>query len=69
MAYLDAFVTYNPLFRIPVDYETDPFLSFDVLARDRGTPPLIGRSHVTLHVRDLNDNAPVFMQSFYRSCT
>ena len=51
---------------MPPDYEEYPQFVFNIMARDRGTPALIGRSRVTINILDVNDNAPVFVSSFYR---
>lgn len=48
-----------------LDCERDPEPTFVVLAVDNGRPQLTGTATVHMTVHDLNDNEPVFDQSFY----
>ncbi|KAM9456189.1 uncharacterized protein Hap1MRO34_019683 [Clarias gariepinus] len=41
-----------------IDYETDQSFDFDIVARDKGSPPMEGVCSVHLDVLDINDNAP-----------
>ncbi|XP_046717021.1 protocadherin gamma-C5-like [Silurus meridionalis] len=41
-----------------IDYETDRSFDFDIVARDKGSPPMEGVCSVHLDVLDMNDNAP-----------
>jgi len=43
-----------------LDRETAPRLHVTVSARDSGSPPLSGTAALTVAVRDVNDNPPVF---------
>uniref|UniRef100_A0A452Q8K5 Protocadherin gamma subfamily B, 2 n=1 Tax=Ursus americanus TaxID=9643 RepID=A0A452Q8K5_URSAM len=49
----------------PLDREKIPEYNITVLATDRGKPPLSSSISITLHIADVNDNAPVFKQAFY----
>ncbi|XP_059030833.1 protocadherin gamma-B2 isoform X8 [Mustela lutreola] len=49
----------------PLDREEIPEYNIIVLATDRGKPPLSSRTNITLHIADVNDNAPVFQQPSY----
>lgn len=48
-----------------LDCERDPEPTFVVLAMDNGRPRLTGTTTIHVTVHDLNDNEPVFDQSFY----
>ena len=48
-----------------IDCETDPVPQITVLAVDGGQPPLTGTATVRVTIRDVNDNEPIFDQSFY----
>uniref|UniRef100_A0A8B9KGX5 Cadherin domain-containing protein n=1 Tax=Astyanax mexicanus TaxID=7994 RepID=A0A8B9KGX5_ASTMX len=41
-----------------IDFEADKSFDFDIVARDKGTPPMEGLCSVHLDVLDTNDNAP-----------
>ncbi|XP_017594156.1 PREDICTED: LOW QUALITY PROTEIN: protocadherin alpha-1 [Corvus brachyrhynchos] len=41
-----------------LDFETFNLYDLNVKAKDKGTPPLLGRCKVVLEVLDVNDNAP-----------
>nr|XP_012996334.1 protocadherin gamma-B2 isoform X15 [Cavia porcellus] len=49
----------------PLDREKTPEYNVTVTATDKGKPPLCSSKSVTLHIADVNDNAPVFQQAFY----
>ena len=44
-----------------LDFERERYHSFDVTARDLGTPSLSSTAHVEITVRDENDNRPEFL--------
>ncbi|XP_032255842.1 protocadherin gamma-B7-like, partial [Phoca vitulina] len=48
-----------------LDREKTPSYNVTITATDRGKPPLSSSSSITLHIEDVNDNAPVFEQAFY----
>ncbi|XP_032741824.1 protocadherin gamma-B1 isoform X15 [Rattus rattus] len=48
-----------------LDREQTPEYNVTIVATDKGKPPLSSSTSVTLHVGDVNDNAPVFHQASY----
>ncbi|XP_074169781.1 protocadherin gamma-B2 isoform X7 [Rhinolophus sinicus] len=48
-----------------LDREEIPEYNVTIMATDRGKPPLSSSTTITLHITDVNDNAPVFQQSAY----
>ncbi|XP_004875670.1 protocadherin gamma-B6-like, partial [Heterocephalus glaber] len=48
-----------------LDREQDPEYNITIIATDRGKPPLSTSTYITLHLTDVNDNAPVFHQASY----
>ncbi|XP_054573947.1 protocadherin gamma-B4 isoform X16 [Eptesicus fuscus] len=48
-----------------LDREQTPEYNVTITATDRGKPPLSSSTTITLHLTDVNDNAPVFQQSAY----
>ncbi|XP_058142029.1 protocadherin gamma-B2 isoform X21 [Dasypus novemcinctus] len=48
-----------------LDREQIPEYNITITATDRGKPPLSSSRSVTLHIADVNDNAPVFHQASY----
>ncbi|KAL8574391.1 hypothetical protein ACOMHN_062904 [Nucella lapillus] len=56
---------YKILLSHPLDYETSSVHRVTITCRDTGAPPLTNSTGFTMHVRDVNDNAPVFSQSTY----
>ncbi|KAM5214029.1 protocadherin gamma-B5 isoform 23-T23 [Hipposideros larvatus] len=48
-----------------LDREQTPDHNVTITATDRGKPPLSSSIAITLHITDVNDNAPVFQQSAY----
>ncbi|XP_013367604.1 PREDICTED: protocadherin gamma-B4 isoform X14 [Chinchilla lanigera] len=48
-----------------LDREENPEYNITITATDRGKPPLSSSSSITLHIGDVNDNAPVFKQALY----
>lgn len=51
--------------RAHVDCETDPQPKLLVVATDKGEPPLSSTATVVVTIHDVNDNEPIFDQSFY----
>lgn len=51
--------------RSHVDCETNPSPRITVIATDHGHPPLSSSATVTITILDVNDNEPIFDQSFY----
>ncbi|KAG5896554.1 hypothetical protein JTB14_010383 [Gonioctena quinquepunctata] len=51
--------------RAHVDCETDPSPRLTVVATDSGFPPLSSSATVLVTIHDVNDNEPIFDQSFY----
>ncbi|XP_034512039.1 protocadherin gamma-A10 isoform X4 [Ailuropoda melanoleuca] len=49
----------------PLDREQTPEYNVTITATDRGEPPLSSSITITLHITDVNDNAPVFHQASY----
>uniref|UniRef100_A0A481BEE5 Protocadherin gamma-B3 isoform 1 n=1 Tax=Sus scrofa TaxID=9823 RepID=A0A481BEE5_PIG len=48
-----------------LDREKTPEYNVTITATDRGKPPLSTSTTITLHIADVNDNAPVFQQASY----
>nr|XP_048275537.1 protocadherin gamma-B6 isoform X13 [Myodes glareolus] len=48
-----------------IDREQDPQYNVTITATDRGKPPLSSSTTITLHITDVNDNAPAFQKSSY----
>lgn len=48
-----------------MDCETDPMPKLTVIATDNGFPPLSSSATVLVTIHDVNDNEPIFDQSFY----
>ncbi|KAM6222493.1 LOW QUALITY PROTEIN: protocadherin gamma-B6-like [Rhynchocyon petersi] len=48
-----------------LDREQTPEYNITILATDKGKPPLTSNKSITLHIADVNDNAPVFHQASY----
>ncbi|XP_028633774.1 protocadherin gamma-B1 isoform X11 [Grammomys surdaster] len=48
-----------------LDREQTPEYNVTIIASDKGKPPMSSSTSVTLHVGDINDNAPVFHQASY----
>nr|XP_034491798.1 protocadherin gamma-B4-like [Marmota flaviventris] len=57
--------TYKLVTERVLDREKNPEYNVTITATDRGKPPLSSSSSVTLHIGDVNDNAPVFQQASY----
>ncbi|NWQ81794.1 PCDH1 protein, partial [Columbina picui] len=48
----------------PLDYESVKDYTIEIVAVDSGNPPLSSTNSLKVQVMDVNDNAPVFSQSF-----
>ncbi|XP_063697447.1 protein dachsous [Culicoides brevitarsis] len=48
-----------------IDCETEPVPKLTILATDNGVPPLSSTATVLVTIHDINDNEPLFDQSFY----
>ncbi|XP_038314187.1 protocadherin gamma-B3 isoform X52 [Canis lupus familiaris] len=48
-----------------LDREQTPEYNVTITVTDRGKPPLSSSISITLHIADVNDNAPVFQQASY----
>ncbi|XP_028383239.1 protocadherin gamma-B5 isoform X20 [Phyllostomus discolor] len=48
-----------------LDREQIPEYNVTITATDKGKPPLSSSTTITVHIGDVNDNAPVFQQSAY----
>ncbi|XP_076993354.1 protocadherin gamma-B4 isoform X7 [Tamandua tetradactyla] len=48
-----------------LDREQTPEYNVTITATDKGKPPLSSSKTITLHIGDVNDNAPVFHQASY----
>ncbi|XP_017728347.1 PREDICTED: protocadherin gamma-B4 [Rhinopithecus bieti] len=57
--------TYKLVTDAVLDREQNPEYNITITATDRGKPPLSSSFSITLHIGDVNDNAPVFSQSSY----
>ena len=56
---------YKILLQKSLDFEVDRQHRVNVSCSDRGTPPLHNSSSFVIHVRDENDNAPIFSMPEY----
>uniref|UniRef100_A0A8C3WFG7 Protocadherin gamma subfamily B, 1 n=1 Tax=Catagonus wagneri TaxID=51154 RepID=A0A8C3WFG7_9CETA len=56
---------YNLVIDGALDREQRAEYNITITATDQGTPPLSSSSSITLHIGDVNDNAPVFEQASY----
>ncbi|XP_055849639.1 protein dachsous [Episyrphus balteatus] len=51
--------------RAHIDCETEPVPQLKIVAKDNGHPPLSSTATVLVTIHDVNDNEPIFDQSFY----
>uniref|UniRef100_A0A669BW84 Cadherin domain-containing protein n=1 Tax=Oreochromis niloticus TaxID=8128 RepID=A0A669BW84_ORENI len=54
---------YSLLVDAPLDRETVSIYNVNIIANDKGIPPLTSTSVVSIHVSDVNDNAPLFTEA------
>ncbi|XP_063354035.1 protocadherin alpha-3-like isoform X33 [Pelmatolapia mariae] len=54
---------YSLLVDGPLDRETFSIYNVNIIANDKGIPPLTSTSVVSIHVSDVNDNAPLFTEA------
>ncbi|XP_026886477.2 protocadherin alpha-4-like [Electrophorus electricus] len=55
---------YSLVLGAALDRETNELYNVSVIATDEGMPPLSSTAVVTVHISDVNDNAPLFAESF-----
>ena len=48
-----------------LDYETQKSYTIPVIAHDRGSPSLVGKTKLTINIENMNDNWPVFTSQEY----
>ncbi|XP_044255905.1 protein dachsous [Tribolium madens] len=60
-------IIYLVIVSLPLDRELQPNYTLDVVATDRGNPPLHASRTINLMVTDINDNAPEFDQEVYHA--
>ncbi|XP_067127599.1 LOW QUALITY PROTEIN: protein dachsous-like [Centruroides vittatus] len=53
--------------RTHIDCETDPIPQITVVAKDAGPTPLSSSATVVVTISDVNDNEPIFDQTFYNA--
>ncbi|XP_015235709.1 PREDICTED: protocadherin gamma-B2-like [Cyprinodon variegatus] len=56
---------YNLIVSEPLDREKVPEYDIKLIAKDAGRPPLYDNETITVHLLDVNDNAPRFPRSFF----
>ncbi|XP_053106754.1 protocadherin beta-16-like isoform X12 [Hemicordylus capensis] len=56
---------YQLVVQRPLDREKVPEYNVTITATDRGFPRLTSMRMIRIHILDVNDNAPVFQESFY----
>ncbi|XP_056328905.1 protocadherin alpha-C2 [Danio aesculapii] len=56
---------YELLVSEPLDREIVPEYEITLVVTDKGNPPLSDNETITVHLLDVNDNAPQFPQTFY----
>ncbi|XP_056133136.1 protocadherin alpha-C2 [Lampris incognitus] len=61
----DRPIIYKLMVSEPLDRERVPEYDVTFIVTDAGTPPLSDNETITVHLLDVNDNAPNFPQSFY----
>ncbi|XP_045768746.1 protein dachsous [Maniola jurtina] len=60
-------IIYLVVVALPLDRESQPSYTLNVVATDKGSPPLHASRIISLRVTDVNDNPPVFLESEYKT--
>lgn len=60
-------IIYLVIVSLPLDRETQPNYTLDIVATDQGNPPLHASKTIQLRVTDVNDNAPEFERDVYQA--
>ncbi|XP_063535719.1 protein dachsous [Cydia strobilella] len=60
-------IIYLVVVALPLDRESQSSYTLNVVATDNGSPPLHASKIISLRVTDVNDNAPVFLESEYKA--
>lgn len=60
-------IIYLVIVSLPLDRESKPDYTLNVVATDTGSPPLHASRTIHLKVTDINDNAPMFESAVYRA--
>lgn len=63
----DSDSIFTVILRSHLDYEKSRTEAVNISCHDAGQPPLYNSSMFTIHVQDINDNAPVFTRSRYQA--
>lgn len=53
--------------RMHIDCETEPSPQLQIMAKDNGMPTMSSTATVRIQIHDVNDNEPIFDQSFYNA--
>lgn len=53
--------------RMHIDCETEPSPQLQIMAKDNGIPTMSSTATVRIQIHDVNDNEPIFDQSFYNA--
>ncbi|XP_050668610.1 protein dachsous isoform X2 [Leptidea sinapis] len=60
-------IIYLVVVALPLDRESQSSYTLNVVATDKGSPPLHASRIINLRVTDINDNPPVFLDSVYKT--
>lgn len=60
-------IIYLVIVSLPLDRETQPNYTLDIVATDQGNPPLHASKTIQLRVTDVNDNTPEFERDVYQA--
>lgn len=58
-------IIYLMIVSLPLDRESKANFTLDVVATDKGTPPLHASKTIYLQITDVNDNSPTFAQDIF----